>query len=464
MKRQFSNCISAFALILISLQASRVAPHDRPNIVWLVLDDASPDLGCYGDTFARTPHMDRLASDGFRFTNAFTHAPVCAPSRSGLVTGMYPTTIGTHHMRSKLISPPPIFTTYLRKVGYYVAWPGKTDFNFDVPPDAFDSTADWTERAPRQPFFAYLNLGMTHESQIRLEPGRFAKVTARIKPEERHDPAKVVVPPYYPDSPEVRVDLAHYYDLMTAADYKIGDVLASLDRQGLAGNTVVFLFADHGRGMPRAKRWIYDSGIHVPLIIRWPGKLKPGSKDDRLVSFIDFAPTVLSLAGIEIPARVQGQPFLGGRVKEREYVFAARDRMDETFDRIRAVRDKRYKYIRNFFPQLPYAQRIAYNEENPTMQVWRRLNTEGKLSGPAKLFFAPTKPKEELYDTQSDPFEIKNLASDPRYEKILKRMRQVLDRWIVQTKDMGDIPEQEMIRRGLVKDVLTGYEARKAPQ
>lgn len=467
-----------FLLCLLLILFIPVKAAERPNIVWIVLDDASPNLGCYGDAYARTPNMDRLAREGMRFTNAFTHAPVCAPSRSGLVTGMYPTTIGTHHMRSQLLAPPEIFTNYLRKAGYYVVWPGKTDFNFAVPvnaaggnanpvnyapPGPFDSREDWTSGKVtlRQPFFAYVNLGVTHESQIRLPPAGFAKVTARLKAEDRHDPAKVLVPPYYPDVWEVRQDLAHYYDLMTAADYRVGDILKQLDEQKLTDNTIVFLFSDHGTGMPRAKRWIYDSGIHVPLIIRWPGRLKAGTVNDALVSFIDFAPTVLSLAGGQIPSHFQGQVFLGPAAKKRSYVFAARDRMDETFDRIRAARSKRYKYIRNFHPELPYAQRIAYNEENPTMQAWRRLHQEGKLAGAAKLFFVPTKPNEELYDVIADPFEINNLAGSPKYNRVLREMRGVLDKWIVETKDMGEIPEEEMIRRGIVKNVLKDYEVRK---
>ncbi len=454
-----------------------MAQSARPNIVWIVLDDAGSNTGAYGDRFARTPNMDRLAREGVRFTNAFTHAPVCAPSRSGLITGMYPTTTGAHHMRSQLINPPEVFTVYLRRAGYQVIWPGKTDFNFAVPPnttnvtqgltnngppEAFDSRREWTEQAPTErPFFAYINLGITHESQVRLRHEAFAKVTARLKPEDRHDPAQISVPPYYPDAPEVRRDLANYYDLMTAADYRVGDILKRLDEQRLADNTIVFLFSDHGRGMPRAKRWLYDSGMRVPLIVRWPGKLKAGTVTDSLLSFVDFAPTVLALAGAPIPTRFQGQVFLGEKAQARQYVYAARDRMDETFDRIRAVRDQRYKYIRNYHPALPYTQPIAYNELNPTMQAWRRLDKEGKLAGASKLFFATTKPNEELYDTTVDPDEINNLASNPKYKRTLMKMRGALDKWIIDTKDLGEFPETELIRRGLVRDVLKDYANRQ---
>jgi N-sulfoglucosamine sulfohydrolase len=447
----------------------------RPNIIWVVLDDASPTLGCYGDTQAITPNLDRLAREGARFTRAFTHAPVCAPSRSGLITGMYPTTIGSHHMRSKLINPPETFISLLRQAGYYVAWPGKTDFNFDQqdpnartagvapPPGSFDSRANWLNaEPPKQPFFGYLNLGVTHESQVRANAEQHAKNTARLKPGEFHDPKKMRIPAFYPDAPEVRKDLAQYYDLLTAADYQVGDVLAWIDKHGIAEETIVIVFSDHGRGMPRSKRWIYDSGTRVPLLVRSPREIKPGTVRDDLVAFVDFAPTMLSLAGAEIPTRMQGQVFLGNkRAKEREYIYAARDRMDETFDRIRAVRDKRYKYIRNFHPELPYAQRIAYNEENPTMQVWRKLSAEGKLSGAPALFFAPAKPKEELYDTEVDPDEVKNLAADPKYRQTLDRMRKAMDDWIRTTKDMGEIPEEELIKRGVVRDVLKEYANRR---
>jgi len=447
----------------------------QPNIIWLVLDDASPTLGCYGDPQAITPNMDRLAREGARFTRAFTHAPVCAPSRSGLITGMYPTTIGAHHMRSKLINPPETFISLMRQAGYYVAWPGKTDFNFDpadpnsgtagiAPPEgSYDSRANWLDGAPpKQPFFAYLNLGVTHESQVRGNAAQHAKNTARLKPGEFHDPGKMKLPAFYPDAPEIRKDLAQYYDLVTAADYQVGDVLAWIDKHGIKEETIVILFSDHGRGMPRSKRWLYDSGIRVPLLVRSPKEIRPGTVRDDLVTFVDFAPTMLSLAGAEIPARMQGQVSLGNkRSKEREYVYAARDRMDETFDRIRVVRDKRYKYIRNFHPELPYAQRIAYNEENPTMRVWRKMSEEGKLSGAPALFFAPAKPKEELYDTDLDPDEVKNLAPDPKYRQTLERMRGAMDLWIRNTKDMGEISEEELIKRGIVRDVLKEYANRK---
>jgi N-sulfoglucosamine sulfohydrolase len=472
-------CLFAFmAGDVLQTQSQSAPPRSAapPNFIWIVLDDVSPDLGCYGDPQAHTPNMDRLAREGVRFTNAFTHAAVCAPSRSGFMTGMYPTTLGSHHMRSKLINPPEVFTKYLRDAGYYIAWPGKVDWNFDdgnpdmarfnYQPTAqqVDSRKDWLKEAPpQQPFFHYLNLTITHESQTRATAAQHAKNTVRLKPTEFHQPAQMKLPSFYPDAPEVRKDLSQYYDDVTAADYVVGDVLAWLDKYEVAKNTVVVVFGDHGRGMPRYKRWVYDSGIKVPLLVRWPAQLKAGSVRQDLVAFIDFAPTVLALAGAEIPPRMQGQIFLGRkRAPDRQFVYAARDRMDEVYDRIRAVRDQRFKYIRNFAPELPYSQKIAYNEENPTMQVWRRQSEAGKLTGAPALFFAPTKPREELYDTQTDPDEVKNLATNPKYRKQLVRLRAALDKWIVETKDLGELPETELVKRGLVRDVLSEYEKRKS--
>ena len=251
---------------------------------------------------------------------------------------------------------------------------------------------DWTEKKPKEPFFGFFNIVWSHESKIRAEPKLFQELTAKLKPSERHDPKNTVVPPYHPDAPEVRRDLANYYDLVTAVDKKMGEVLDTLEKWGIASNTVIILTGDHGRGLPRSKRWVYDSGIHVPLIVRWPGHIKPGEVRDDMVTFIDFAPTTMSLAGVpeagptdrplvfvpggaaegqtahEIYSPMQGIVFLGSNSQKRQYIFAARDRMDETYDRIRAVRDKQFKYIRNFAPELPYAQRIAYGEEMPTMR------------------------------------------------------------------------------------------------
>ena len=438
----------------------------RPNVIWIVAEDFSPNLGCYGDPDAITPNLDAFAKQSARFTRAFTHAPVCAPSRSGLITGQYPTTLGSHHMRSKLTTPPPLFVDYLRKAGYFIAWPGKTDFNFDPPPNWADSTKDWVKNSnvlPKdKPFFAYHNIGVTHESQTRASHFQYSRNTARLKPEQRHDPARVKLPPYYPDTWEVRNNVAVYHDNATAMDYVVGDILKMLDDRKLSENTIVFFFGDHGWGLSRGKRWLYDSGTRVPLLIRWPGIIPSDGVRDDLVCFLDFAPTLLSLAGADIPKAMPGRVILGDKAQSApKYVYSARDRMDESYDRIRSVRGERYRYIRNYHPELPYAQWINYMDEMPIMRTWRRLAFEENLNETQKLFMSRTKPNEELYDTQADPHEIKNLGESKDHQPVIKEMRAALDRWIQETKDLGEVTERELIKRGVVKDLLSKeYEAR----
>jgi len=456
-RRKFACTVGLGAAGSLLATRSQGQARGRPNILWITCEDTSPDLGCYGDPEARTPNLDRLAGQGARFTNAFSVYGVCAPSRSSIITAMYPTTIGTHHMRSQGVPPPYVrcFTEYLRAAGYYCTNNVKTDYNFEAPLTAWDENsrqAHWRGRAPGQPFFAVFNHTVTHESQIRVEPDAFTRNIKALRPEDRHDPARAKLPPYYPDTPLVRNDWVRYYDLVTAMDLQAAALLRQLEEDGLADNTIVFFFGDHGRGLPRAKRWPYDSGIHVPLIIRWPGRwpggIRPGTVRDDLVSLMDAGPTVLSLAGVPLPSHMQGRAFLGEQAAPpRPYVFAARDRMDETYDIIRAVRDKRYKYIRNFQACKPYAQYIDYMEKMPTMQEWRRLNKEGKLVGPQRLFFLPEKPEEELYDVTADPHEVHNLARSPEHQAVLKRMRAALEQWQKETNDLGLIPEDELKER-----------------
>ena len=435
------------------LLAASAAPAERPNILWITCEDTSPDLGCYGDSEARTPNLDRLASEGARFQNAFSVAGVCAPSRSGIITGMYPSSIGTHHMRSQGVPPPYVkcFTEYLRAAGYFCTNNVKTDYNFAAPLTAWDQSsnrAHWRNRGKGQPFFSVFNIVTTHESRIRVSAEEFAELTRRLRPEDRHDPARAKLPPYYPDTPVVRRDWANYYDLVTAMDLQAADLLKQLDDDGLASNTVVFFYGDHGRGLPRAKRWIYDSGVRVPLIVRWPGKIKPGTVRADLVSLIDLAPALLSIAGLPIPRHLQGQPFLGDAPsKPREHVFFIRDRMDETYDMMRGVRTARFKYIRNYQPGKPYAQYIHYMDQMPTLREWRRLNAEGKLEGPQKLFFAPEKPEEELYDVVNDPHEISNLAGSAEHRNTLAQLRAVQERWMEQIKDLGKMKEADLQER-----------------
>jgi len=427
--------------------------EERLNILWISCEDSCPDLGCYGDKYAYTPNIDRLAREGTRYTHAFSVSGVCAPSRSAIITGMYPTTISTHHMRCKGVPPAYVqcFPEYLRAAGYYCTNNSKTDYNFDAPITAWDecsNKAHWRHRPAGRPFFSVFNLTVTHESQIRCTPEQFARHMLKVPPEHRHDPAKAVLPPYYPDTPVVRNDWARYYDLITAMDLQFADLLKQLEEDGLTDKTIVFFFGDNGRGLPRGKRWLYDSGMHIPLVIRWPDRRNAGEVRDDLVSFIDFGPTVLSLADVKVPDHMQGRPFLGSQTADlRDYVFGARDRMDETYDIIRAVRDKRFKYIRNFKPGRPYAQYIAYGEEMPTLKEMRRMNKAGKLVGPQRIFFLPEKPEEEFYDCVKDPYEINNLAGSPAHREIVSKMRKVLDQWMKDTKDLGLIPEEELNER-----------------
>jgi uncharacterized sulfatase len=433
------------------------------NVVWIVGEDMGPELGCYGDPQAITPNMDRLAREGARFTRCFTHAPVCAPSRHGLITGQYPIKTGAHHMRSTLINPPVTFTKLLRDAGYFVAWPGKTDFNFKQPASFADSTENWWKKdAPlKEPFFAYANFTQSHESQVRNDNNKYPANTKRLTAAQRHDPAKMDLPPFWPDAPEVREEVARYYDLCTSVDYDVGDILAWLDKQGVADHTVVIFFGDHGRGMPRYKRWVYDTGTHVPLLVRWPGQLKPGSVREELVGFVDLPATTLSLAGVKVPENFDGQVFLGpNAAPARKYVYAARDYMDETFDRIRSVRDKRWQYVRNFAAELSHSQIISYMEIGKTMQVWRKWFAEGRLSEAQRQFFAPTKPNEELYDTESDPYELKNVATNPENSARLEELRGALDEWLKKTDDKGAIPVDQLIARRIITERAEKYAER----
>jgi arylsulfatase A-like enzyme len=424
----------------------------RPNILWISCEDTGTEIGCYGDTYSLTPNIDRLASQGVRYSHAYTVAGVCAPSRSGIITGMYPTSLGSQYMRCKIDLPDNVkcFPEYLRSAGYYCTNNAKTDYNFDVPPNAWDEVsrkAHWKNRRAGQPFFAVFNIETTHESQVRKRGAEYAKMIARLSPAERRDPAKAPVPPYHPDTPESRKDWAQYYELITVMDKQAGDLIKEIEDAGLLEDTIIFFWGDHGVGLPRSKRWLYESSTHVPLVVRIPGQ--PARVDDQLISFIDLAPTVLNLAGVPIPGHLQGRAFLGPKLTApRQYVYGARDRMDETYDSVRMVRDRRYRYLRNFHPHKPYAQYLSYMEQGNVMKDLRRLAREGKVPPGARLFMGDTKPVEELYDTENDPHEMKNLAASPEHKRILERMRGVQEEWSVSTRDVGLIPEPEVDARG----------------
>lgn len=432
----------------------------RPNILWLSAEDISPHLGCYGDPHAITPNLDRLAGEGIRYTHAFTTAGVCAPCRSGIITGMYQTSIGGHHMRCVTKLPDFIqpFPVYLREAGYYCSNNSKTDYQFKPthePWDESSSKAHWRRRPNKdQPFFAVFNFTGCHESGI-ADTAKYERVTKNLTPEQRQDPAKLTtLPPYYPDTPVVREDWKRNYELITAMDAWAGDLIQQLKDDGLYENTIIFFWSDHGVGLPRAKRWLYDSGTHIPLIVRIPEAMRsgsqgnPGSVVDRLVSSIDFGPTVLNLAGLEVPEHMQGIPFLGKSLpRPREFVFGARDRMDERYDIIRMVRDKRFKYLRNYEPLKTWYQYMNTPEKGATMRELRRGFEAGTLNPIAAHYFQPTKPVEELYDTWNDPHEIHNLANDPAHRADLERLRQAHLSWVKETRDLGLVPEPILIEK-----------------
>ena len=457
-----TNRYLVFVFLMVVASGAALAAN-LPNILWLTCEDMSPRLGCYGDDTVPTPNIDRLAGQGLRYTNAFGVYGTCSPNRHALILGMYPNSTGGMAQRvtkrtsalhmitdPELLAipvyeatPPPeakCFSEYLRAAGYYCTNNVKTDYQFATPITAWDESSDtahWRNRPnPETPFFSVFNYTGTHESQI------FKQTSPQVV-----DPADVDLPPYYPDTPIVRRDLARHYDNIARLDEWVGDLLRQLDEDGLAENTIVFFFSDHGDGLPRMKRWVYDSGLHVPLMVRFPDGHGAGTTTDELVSFVDFAPTVLSLAGLDLPAYLHGQAFLGPqKAKPRKYIFGCRDRMDPAPETIRAVRDKRFKYVRNYRPDLPYIGYIPYRDQQEIMQDIHRLIAEGSLGPDQWQFTAKKKPLEELYDTQTDPHEIHNIASDPSYYEKLAELRKAHEEWTQRTGDLGRMPETEMLK------------------
>ncbi len=425
-------------------------PEEPPNILWIVSEDNSPFLGCYGDELANTPNLDNLASEGFLYTHAYANAPVCAPARNTIITGVYANSNGNQHMRSNypLSETVKMFPQYLREKGYYCTNNAKEDYNTIKPDDVWDessNTAHYSNREEGQPFFHVKNIHYSHESSIHTY----------IPTEElQHDPSEMKLPPYHPDTEEMRHDWAQYYDKITQMDSAAGEVLRQLEEDGLADNTIVFYYGDHGGVLGRSKRYVYESGTHVPFIVRIPEKYQhlfpaegPGSEVNRLIGFVDLAPTLLSLTGIEIPGYMQGQAFLGEqKTEDPEYVFMFRGRMDEWYDLSRSVRDHKFRYIKNYMPHRIYGQRVAYLWRAPSMQSWEEACLQGECNEIQNKFWN-TKPHEELFDTENDPWEVNNLADDPGYRDVLERMRQAGRDWMLRIKDTGFIPEGEMIRR-----------------
>lgn len=477
---------TVFAVALAALLPRlAVAADSRPNILWFIVDDMSANLSCYGEKTIQTPNVDRLAREGTQFKHAFTTAPVCSPCRSAFITGMYQTTIGAHHHRSgrgteRITLPagvepvPAIF----QRAGYYTAIGsglpdagrkgkkaaknekkaekkkeraadpegagarglGKTDYNFDWDEKIYDSN-DWAGRKAGQPFFMQVQVGGG-----KLRGGSDANAQAlqeRAKAQlgSATDPEKVTLPPYYPRDPVLLRDWAAYLDAVRFTDKHVGDVLARLEREGILEQTVIVFVTDHGISHARGKQFLYDEGAQVPLVMRGPGIPKGQVRED-LVELIDITPTSLAAAGIAVPAVMQAKNVFARGYQPRDYVFAARDRCDETVERIRSVRDGQFLYIRNFHPQRPHLQPNAYKDGKSIVQTLRKLHDAGKLDPlQEKLLFSPTRPAEELYQWKTDRYQLTNLADQPGHKATLEKMRARLDRWIVETKDKG--PESE---------------------
>lgn len=451
--------IPAVLFVLGGVLAQAAEPtRSAPNILWISCEDISSHLGCYGDTAATTPHLDQLASEGVRYSHAFTCHGVCAPSRTGIITGMYPVALGANHMRSKATLPAHVrcFPEYLREAGYYCCNNSKTDYNFHWKKDAvWNNTsrqAHWKNRSSAdQPFFAVFNLTMTHES--RIWPENWKKVVAELDQDRLHDPADVVVPALYPDTLKVRQAIARLHDLITVMDQRVGQLLQELDDAGLTDDTIVIFWSDHGDGFARAKRWVYDTGTRVPMIVKIPpryrvdGQGTPGSVDDRLINLIDLGPTMLNLAGVAVPRHMQGRAFLGEQLPAaRHFIHGARDRIDERFDMVRSVRDRRFRYVRNFMPWRPALQHVSYSERSVTRQALREDHAAGKLSSDVDRFVDSPRARDELYDLDADPLELHNLAEDPRYAGDLKRLQEQCDRWQFEVRDAHLLPESLLLK------------------
>jgi len=475
--RNPSSLILCLALALLGF--AQAADAEKPNILWIVGENFALDLGCYGQENVATPNLDQLAADGVRYTNVFATSPVCAPSRSAFLTGMYQTTTDTHHMRShrdddfRLPDGVRPVTHWLQDAGYFTAniktigekevGTGKLDLNFVNEGPIYQSD-DWAALKDNQPFFAQINMP---EAEYDIYDRKSAE-KERVKwvGEEWHPqvatPENVNPPPYYPDHPVVREEWARYLNSVSGTDVRIGWILEQLEKDGLAEDTIVIFFGDNGRLEPRGIHWPYDSGIHVPMIIRWaanheaPSQIQTGKVDDQVLSLIDLSATTLWMGGVERPFAMQGQVFLGqNAAPQRTYAFGARDRIDETVVRMRTVSDGRYHYMRNFTEGAGFPTLNRYKEKCFLIKpLMRELMEEGKLSGPPLDLMQPF-PEEMLFDIQADPYEINNLATsdDPEHQAALQRMRGALDTWMVETKDRGHIPEPPEILAPFLKEM-----------
>lgn len=472
-------------LLLVSCQTpTKEEPADQLNILWLVTEDMGPYLPAFGDSTIQTPNLSRLAREGVIYPNFFSTSGVCAPSRAAIATGIYPSSIGANHMRTGSYTEERGMPAYeaipsagvkmvselLRRNGYYCTNNSKQDYQFKAPITAWDengSYAHWRNRATDQPFFSIFNFTDTHESGL-FEPYGFrhsetrhyhagdtsytwkgGRMTEAETPVHVAKDTKFPIPPYLPDTELVRRDMWKVYNNIAEMDKQVGAVLDQLEADGLLEKTIIFFYGDHGGPLPRQKRLIYDSGLNTPLMVRFPNQEKAGSKDEQLASFIDLAPTLLSLIGVQPPIYMQGKAFLGKYKanSERDYIHGAADRFDSFTDAIRAVRDQQYKYIRNYRPDQGYYLPVTYREQIPTMQELLRLRDAGKLNDIQAQWFRESKPKEELFDCKADPHELNNLANDPAYQERLETMRVEMDRWLAEIGDQPNLPETELLNQ-----------------
>lgn len=460
-------------LILTGLELT-VNAQDRPNIIWLSCEDIDPALSCYGAKGISTPNIDRIASEGIRYTHAYATVGVCAPSRSSIITGMYPVSIGTQNMRTGnhyafhepeeetyktniqvtdfrgrnvpeysavLPSFVKCFPEYLREAGYYCTNNAKCDYQFNCPITVWDEVskkASFKNRTKDQPFFAVINFEVTHESRIWMNKEHPMLV----------NPDSIDIPAYYPTNPVVKKDVGRKYSNIEELDQQIGEMLADLEKEGLLDNTIIFFWSDHGGPLLRQKRAVGNSGLHVPLLVRFPDKKMAGSVVGDIVSLMDLGPTVLSLAGIKPPDYMHGKAFLGSykTIQPHKYAFGSADRFDESIDRSRSVLDGRFVYIRNYFPELPLIYRNKYREQIEMTQELIKMSLNNELKDDAAYIFMKTKPEEELYDLQNDPYEVHNLANIPEYAAKLNELRSALAKWQMTVGDKGLIDEYDLVQ------------------
>lgn len=489
---RFFICIVTLASCHVTLgQGDDIGPDSSdpvvdalPNILWITVEDMSPTLGCYGDSFARTPNLDALAEESILYTNAFAVSPVCSPSRSTLITGMYNASMGTHQMRSSNRIPTDVkgFPSFLRNHGYHTSNNVKTDYNcaeherlIQESWDVSSAQAHWKNRKPGQPFFAVFNDMTTHQSRTMVWPYAVFQrhIQAHLTKQEISNPENVPLPPYYPDTPVVRRTVARFYDCVSVMDKNVGRILDDLEEDGLAEDTIVFFYSDHGSGMPRHKRLLLDSGMRVALMVRFPKKYQhlapalPGTRLDRLVSFVDFPPTVLNLTGQPIPSYMQGIPFLGPHSEtERNTIYGTRDRVDEVLEAARSVRDKQFLYVRNYMPHLSYNQPSVFSDLGEIRnEITRAAKTNlASLTGPQRAYAGPRKNIEEFYDCNADPENIVNLLDgelNQEQQAAFERLRAAYTKTRSEILDVGALPESVMrdhVRQenAPIRDVLEG--------